>query len=393
MGSKGSAFSKLITSLFICFCPLIAYASPPDQGIILYTPYTSQSVTPGKTLTYDIEVINDTKQIQNIDLSVRGIPSSWEPALTANDNSIQEIAIKPKTFEGENTKDVQLKLHVPLKIEKGYYSFKIFAESESGREYLLPLNVRVTEQGTFETEMQVDQANMEGYADSDFNYSLTLSNQTAQKKNYALGATAPPGWGVRFQVSADYVTSVTLKSNESKNISVKVTPPANVSADTSRIIVQAVSGNTSVQDTLETVIKGKYNLELTTPSGRLSADITAGDEKEIKLLLKNTGTIPLHDIDLSSSAPVDWSVDFADKKITRLNPGESVTAQATIQASNKAIAGDYQLKISAENPNASDDAAFRITVSKSITWGSIGILIILAVLGGIAFLFKRYGRR
>jgi len=375
------------------FVPLLTFASPPGQGIILYTPYISQSITPGKTLTYNIELLNNTSRIQNVNLSTRGIPSDWEPSLTAESNEIQKIAVKPKTSEKDNSQDITLKLHIPLKIEKGYYPVSIFAETESGREYKLALGVNVTEQGTFSSKMEVDQANMEGYADSDFSYSLTLSNQTVEEQNYALAAKAPQGWGVRFQVAADYVTSVTVGSNESENISVEVTPPSNVEADTSNIIVRAVSGNTSVQDTLETVIKGKYNLKLTTPTGRLSTDVTAGNEKEIKLLLKNNGTIPLYDVDLSASTPVDWNVDFKKDKITRLNPDESLTTKATIRASDKAIAGDYQLQISAQNPKVSDNADFRITVSKSIFWGSTGIIVILFVLGGIAFLFKRYGRR
>src|SRR5699024_2590024 len=167
--------------------------------------------------------------------------------------------------------------------------------------------------------MEVDQANMEGYADSDFSYSLTLSNQTVEEQNYALAAKAPQGWGGSFQVAADYVTSVTVGSNESENISVEVTPPSNVEADTSNIIVLRVSRNTSLQETLMTGTNGKYNLKLKTPTVRLSTDVTAGNEKEIKLLLKNNGTIPLYDVNLSASTTVDWNVDFKKDKITRLN--------------------------------------------------------------------------
>lgn len=393
MEKKGSVFRKLVFLLTLFLSPLLILATPPDQGILLYTAYTSQSVTPGKTLTYNIEIINETEEIQNVNLSLRGVPNSWEPSLTAGTNSIQKIAVKPKTFESENAKEVELKLNVPLKISKGYYTFELFAETDSGMEFLLPLNVQVTEQGVFRTEMQVDQANMEGYADSDFNYNFTLNNQTAREQNYALSSAAPPGWDVRFRVGGNYATSVAIGSNESENISVQVTPPEQTEADTSEVVIRATSGSTSARDTLEAVIKGKYDLNLSTPSSRLSTEVTAGGEQTIELLLENSGTVPLRDISLNASAPAEWKVDFENEEVTRLGPGKTTTVDATIAASSKAIAGDYRLQIDADTPEASSEATFRVTVSKSIVWGSAGIFIILVVVGGIAFLFKRYGRR
>src|SRR5699024_12636194 len=113
------------------------------------------------------------------------------------------------------------------------------------------------------------------------------------------------------QVAGDYVTSVSLPSNETKNVSVNITPSPKAKADTYKIQLAATSGSTSARATLEAAIKGKYDLALTTPSGRLSTEVTAGGEQTIKLLLKNTGTVPIHDVDLSASTPVDWKVEFS----------------------------------------------------------------------------------
>src|SRR5699024_2427326 len=112
-----------------------------------------------------------------------------------------------------------------------------------------------------------------------------------------------------------------------------------------------------------------------------------------KLLLKNTGTVPIHDVELSASTPVDWKVEFSNKKITQLAAGSSTTVEAIIKATDKAIAGDYRLQISADTPEVSSESTFRVTVGKSVLWGSVGILIIALVVGGIAYLFKEYGRR
>jgi len=393
MKNISSPLTKLLLVLPLFLIPFPSHAAPTGQGIILYTPYTSRSVTPGKNLNYKVEVINRTNSIQDVSFSVRGLPSSWEPTFAAGTTPVQQIAIKPKTLGKENSQNITLKLEIPLKIKKGVYHFKLIGKTDSGKQFVLPLKVDVTKQGIFKTELQVDQANMEGYSDSNFNYNFTLKNQTASKQNYALTADSPRGWDIRFRVSGDYVTSVNLGSNESKSIYVKVTPPKNAKADKYKLKIKATSGSTSDQVPIEAVIKGKYDLSLTTPTGRLSTEVTAGSKKDVKLSLKNTGTVALHDVKLSSSAPADWNVEFDANQIPKLSPGATTTVVATIQASDKAIAGDYQLKINAKTPEAADNAAFRVTVNKSVAWGSVGILIIILVVGGIGYLFKQYGRR
>lgn len=393
MDKNNLPFSTLLFILLLFLIPFSSHADPTGQGIILYTPYTSRSVTPGKSLSYNVEVINRTNSIQDVNFSVQGLPASWQSTLTAGTTPIQKIAIKPKSLGKKNSQNIDLDLEIPLKIKKGNYHFRLVGKTDSGKEFILPLEIDVTEQGIFKTELQVDQANMEGYTDSNFNYNFTLKNRTATKQNYALTADAPRGWDVRFRVSGDFVTSVSLGSNESKSIFVKVTPPENVKADTYKMKIKATSGSTSDEVPIETVIKGKYDLNLSTPSGRLSTEVTAGGEKDVKLSLKNTGTVALRDIKLTSSSPADWNVEFDTKQIPKLTPGATTTVIATVKASNKAIAGDYQMDVNAKTPEAASKASFRVTVNKSVAWGSVGILIIVLVVGGIGYLFKKYGRR
>jgi len=300
---------------------------------------------------------------------------------------------KPREFENDNDENINLEIEVPLQVQKGDYQFQVVATTTSGLKYYLPLTITVAEKGVFKTEFTTEQSNMEGYADSDFSYKTTLKNRTAEKQHYALTAEAPRGWDVRFRVSGDYVTSVTVESNESKTVYVNVKPPTNVKADTYNINVRASSGQTSEEINLETVIKGKYDLSLSTPTGLLSADIKVGGKKNIKLEVENTGTVTLRDIKLDSSTPINWNVKFDEKEITKLEPGEKTTVNAEITASDKAIAGDYQLVISADTPETSSSKTFRITVKTSLLWGWVGILIILAVLAVIYYFVRKYGRR
>jgi len=134
-------------------------------------------------------------------------------------------------------------------------------------------------------------------------------------------------------------------------------------------------------------------MELTTPTGLLSASITAGDEKRVELLVKNTGSSALTDINLTASAPANWDVLFDPKKVDRLEPGKDTRVFATIKADKRAIAGDYMTNINAKTPEVSSTAAFRISVKTPLLLGWIGIMVIILALGSVYYLFQKYGRR
>ena len=89
--------------------------------------------------------------------------------------------------------------------------------------------------------------------------------------------------------------------------------------------------STSAELELEVVVTGSYQMELTTPRGLLSTDVTAGDIKKIELEVRNTGSSLLKDIQLSANKPADWEVTFEPSKIDALKAGETSTVMATLK--------------------------------------------------------------
>lgn len=121
--------------------------------------------------------------------------------------------------------------------------------------------------------------------------------------------------------------------------------------------------------------------------------MTAGDEKRVELVLKNTGSAELTDINLSSGKPANWDVTFAPDKVEKLEPGKTAQVYATIKADRKAIPRDYVANMEAKTPEASSKVAFRVSVKTPVLMGWVGVLIILAALGSVYHLFRKYGRR
>lgn len=353
------------------------------KSVILYTPYTKISVSPGASIDYSIDLINNTDQLMNANLSVSGLSASWKHEMKSGGWSLSQLSVLPK-----EKKTFNLKVEVPLKVNKGNYHFVVYAGNAK-----LPLDVVVAQKGTYQTEFTTDQPNMQGNSKSTFTFSATLKNQTADQQLYALMANAPRGWNVVFKPNYKQATSAQVEANATENISIDINPAANVQAGTYKIPVRATTSSTSADIELEVVVTGSYDIELTTPRGLLSAEITAGDMKRIDLLVRNNGSAELKDVQLTASKPVDWEVTFEPSKIEKLTAGGTTNVTATIKASGKALPGDYVTKMTAKTPEVNTTAEFRISVHTPMIYGWLGILIIVLVLGGVYYLFRKYGRR
>lgn len=374
-----------ISNLSVCFIILLSSGTLHAQkNVRLYTPYTQVEVPPGETVDYSITIQNKSDKIENVALTLSGLPKSWDYSLKAGGYSIKEVSVLPG-----DKKNIKLKVGIPLKVNKGNHRFKVVAQNKD----VLALNIRVSEQGIYKSEFTSDQINMQGHSKSNFKFSTKLKNQTAEKQVYSLKALPPKGWKVIFKPNRKQATAVEVDPNSTSSISVEITPPFNVSAGTYKIPVQASNRNTSASLDLEVVVTGSYDISLSTPTGLLSTKTTAGKEKRIELELKNTGSTDLGKIKLSASRPKNWDVTFEPDTISRLRPGETTHAYALIKAYEKAIPGDYVATFTAKTDEVSSKATFRISVKTPLLWGWLGILIVALSLGFVFWLFKKYGRR
>ena len=376
-------YLSLLLILLTGVLPFKMQASEPEKKVILYTPYTKIAVPPGESINYSIDVINNSDEVKNADITIKGMPRGWKYEIKAGTWIVNQLSVLPK-----EKKNFSLKVDIPLKVNKGTYRFTVAAEGLGE----LPLSITVSKQGTYQTDFTTNQPNMQGNSKSTFTFNATLKNQTADQQLYALMAQAR-GWNAVFKANYKQATSAQVEPNATQNITIDITPPANVEAGTYKIPVRAVTSTTSADLQLEVVITGTYQMELTTPRGLLSAEITAGDTKRLDLVIKNTGSAELKDIQLSANKPADWEVTFEPVKIDRLKAGETANAVAIVKASKKALPGDYVTKISAKTPEVNSSADFRIAVRTPMIWGWMGVLVIQVALGCVYFLFRKYGRR
>lgn len=358
--------------------------SNATSAVTVYTPYTKITVAPGEPIDYSVDVINNSSEMQNVEISVTGIPKGWKFFLKSGGLNISKLAILP----GEK-KNCSLRVEVPFQVNKGSYRFSINAAGL----HSLPLVIVVSEQGTFSTEFTTDQIIMEGRANSTFTFSAQLKNRTAEKQFYGFYARAPRGWEVTFKANFKQVTSIETEPNSSTSITVEVNPPDNIKEGRYKIPVTAGTSSTKASLDLEVVVTGTYSMEVTAPQGLLSAHMTSGREKKLEVWVVNTGSSDLKGVSLSASKPNEWVVEFEPKIIESIEPGKTAQVIARILPDRNAIAGDYVTSVEAITGDVRAKTQFRISVKTRVIWGWVGIMIMAIALSSIYYIFRKYGRR
>jgi len=110
-------------------------------------------------------------------------------------------------------------------------------------------------------------------------------------------------------------------------------------------------------------------------------------------VVANTGTAAIDNITFSSYKPTGWTVEFTPEKIDSLAAGGGKTIDVNIKPGAKAIAGDYEVVLTANGRQGTDDITIRVTVETPTIWGWVGVGIIVLVIAGLAYVFTRFSRR
>ncbi|MGI9861242.1 NEW3 domain-containing protein [Moorella naiadis] len=384
---------RLWLVLVTVFCTLGLLLTPlltparASNGLLLATDFPGIEVQPGTTVTFPLTLTNSGAP-QKVDLKVVSAPKGWPTSFKGSG------MIVTQAFAGSQPAKIDFQVEVPGDAQPGSYNFVVQATG-AGASSELTLQAVIKEASAGGDKITTDYPVLSGTSSTNYQFRVTLTNNGAQERSYSLAAQAPPGWQVTFSPAYDskQIASLSIKPGQNQGLDVNVKPPQDVKAGTYNIPIQATSGSSKAGVVLKVNITGTYSLELTTPDGRLNVDALAGRESPVTLVVKNTGSADLTGITLAANAASSWAVTFKPDKIDLLPAGGSQQVTAFIKPSNEAIAGDYVVRLTANAQEASGNADFRVSVRTSTLWGVVGVLLILAVVGGVAWIFRKYGRR
>lgn len=377
---RGLLSLALVLGLAPALAPAVLAA-----GLTLTTPYPSVVVSPGTQVSFELSV--ETTNATRVNLSVGGAPASWTASLYGGGFVISAVETN-----GDDPTTVRLDVDVPADATG---SARITVTADDGDSTVtLPLDIKVEADAAGEVTVKPDYTALRGTSNQSMTFNLSINNQTPGDLSYTATGEGPVGWTVDVTLTGQaQAVSGTVKANGTSNAAVKVTPAENAEAGTYPIAVVVTVGGQQYPVELSVEVTGSYSMIATTPTTVLSASGNAGAVMEQQFEIRNTGTAAINNVVMTGNLPTNWKVEFDPGTTESIAAGSTATITARITPAADAIAGDYSLTFTARGDEASDQVDIRFTVETSIVGGVVGGLLILAAVGGLWWVFRRYGRR
>jgi uncharacterized membrane protein len=370
----------------------VAHAAEPSheiKGLYLMTDYPAVTVRPGTTENVSLRLQNYGLGPEQYRLSVSGVPTGWTATLLGGGQPVAAAMPAP-----DASVSLQLRVTVPANSDLNGQTLTVKAEGP-GNQASLPIEVALAKELPAKLTVTSKLPSLRGSPKSNFEYSLSIKNDSGRKLVTSFAAAAPANFETSFTEAygTQELSSIPIEAGQSKDIKLKVRPPGTVDAGhfPVKVTVNAEDASANTEVTLDVV--GQPQLQVSGRDGLMSARAVAAQQSSIPIVVANSGTAPAENIVLAATAPTGWKVTFQPASIERLVPGKDAEVQALLTPSDKSLAGDYMVSVRANSRGENASSQFRVTVNTSTVWGMAGAGVIgvalLLMLGAVA----RFGRR
>jgi uncharacterized membrane protein len=388
--------ATLVVLLVSIMGPGIAAAQESERGLELTTVHPSIVVSMGDKIEIPLKLTSLCDSGERVSFAVASAPEGWECWFEKSYDKyrVREgyvTAAEPLSFyfKAEPSLDAQPDVDY-------HFTLKAVAEDravESSLGITVCLSGRVVSTG--EMKLSTDYPVLRGACGAKFKFKVDLANESEKDRSFNLSAVAPEGWDVSFKplYEETQVSTVSVKAGDHQGLDIIVASLPWEEPGEYTIAVQASAGTIKDALDLKVVLTGSYELAVSTATGRLNTEATAGEESYLSIFVTNTGSADLHDITFSSKKAEGWVVTFSPDRVDSLPPRMMQEVTVGIQPASKAIVGDYSVTLNASTEQLQESVDIRVTVGAPTTWGWVGVAIIVVVVVGLAVLFTRLGRR
>jgi uncharacterized membrane protein len=382
------ATALAVSALMLAGLAPAALAADPFD---ITTPYPFISVAPGSTASFDLSITAPHSGTATLETSL--VPEGWTATIHGGGNVITGVAV-------QNGKAATARLDVKVPADTTVTEGKMIVTARlDGEPAQLPISIKVDTAVSGDVTLSSTSQTLTGANDTTFSFTVTVNNGSAQDQTVSAAATGPAGWTVDTKLSEAQAASVVVKAGSSTTVTVAVTPAADAPANQYQIDLTVTAGTQTIPYPLGVEITGTFKVTLSTPNQLVSAHGPAGSGTTQQVVVKNDGTGPLTNVKMTATQPTNWKITFDQDTIPTIPAGQQVTVTATITPSGDAVTGDYQFTLTATAPGenganaATNDLAMTFTVETSPIWLIAGVLLIVAILAGLFYVFRTYGRR
>jgi uncharacterized membrane protein len=368
----------------VLVCPAFAHADGP---LTVSTPYPEIETEAGSTVKLDIDVA--TTSTEAVDLALGGVPDGWKVTLRGGG-----FVVKAVTSTATTPAKAQLEIDVPAQAAAGTYPISVTG-SDGTNTSTIGLTLDVAQEVDSGIQITADFPSLKGEPATAFSYNLTVTNNTPEQQTFTFDPTGPQGWTVTASPSAQAnAQTITIDAGGNSTVKVDATPPTGTAEGKYPIDVAVAAANgASGKIELTAEVSGSPKLALQTADQKLNTSGTANAEKRVPMIVSNTGTAALSNVQLAGTAPTGWDVSFDPKTLASVQPNETAQVTALIKPAKDAVAGDYTLTVRSSAGSESSNVDLRYTVQGSRTLGFIAIAVIVVAFLALAGVFVRFGRR
>jgi len=359
------------------------------KGLWLITDYPATTARAGETTTVRIKIQNTGLAPERVALTVSGVPAGWKTELVGGGSLVR--AAMPGTNDSVS---LELRILVPASETGGSRTLTVEAKG-ANVSATLPIEVALGTELPAKLEIKPKLPSLRGTVRSNFDYEFSVKNDSGKNVVVSLASQAPRNFQTSFTESfgSQEISSIPVDAGQSKDLKFKVKLPSDATAGEYALAVAATADGVSAQIPLKLEATGQAKLRVSAKDERLSAQAEAGVATQLDVIVSNEGSAPADDVELSATPPSGWKVEFDQKKIDRIAPGEKKQVVALLTPAQKAIAGDYMSPIRVSAGGETTQADFRIGVTTSTLWGIFGVGVIAIALLVLIGAVVRFGRR
>lgn len=386
------AFALAPVALFIStlLAPAAVAADQPSiKGLYLMTDYPAVTIRPGTTSNIPLRLQDYGLAPERYQLSVSGVPSGWTATILGGGQPVAAAMPAP-----DKDVSLQLRLDVPANSKLEPQTLTVEAKGQ-GNQTSLPIQVALAKELPAKLTVKAQLPSLRGSPKSNFEYTLTIKNDSGRNLNVSFGAQAPENFETSFTEAygSQELSSIPIDAGQSKDIKLHVRPPSTIDAGHFAVTATVKAGDASATADLALDVVGQPRLQVAGRDGLLSSRAVAAQQTSIPIVVTNTGSAPAENVKLSASAPSGWKVSFDPATVDRLVPGKDAEVQALVTPSDKSLAGDYMVSVNANSRGENASSQFRITVNTSTVWGMVGAGVIGVALLLMLTAVARFGRR
>jgi uncharacterized membrane protein len=188
------------------------------------------------------------------------------------------------------------------------------------------------------------------------------------------------------------MSGIYLNSGEAKTIYLETIPPNSVEKGDYSFNATFRSSDYLYEEGLKVGISGASNMAVC--SEKYKCEITKGDNVKIPIQISNNGNgEALTNVQTEVTTPEGWSVQVSPEEIASIEPGDKQTVIITVVPPANIAASEYKITLNVVSGEEEENDDIRIIIKENSYVGIFGILLLLAVIGGVFYFFRKHTRR